>query len=241
LPSNDGWTALNNIVSVAAIAPVGAMKLEIFYAEAGTEQIGKSISATESDEPTHEQKISIGDFPVAELFPDGFMGHLWAVATDANGEEHCSETLNAIYLRQEDDANGDALLEPLPSELADADNPVEMPMPIFSLDLDNGKMALYPDAVNEMTATHVNDGQVSELSMDRADIADLARWLADLSFEKVEFNAGQTPGDSIGVENYRFTANASIDLFTYGKYGEDECFILYNNEWYKVANPSDPF
>jgi hypothetical protein len=217
------------------------MKLEIFYAEAGTEQIGKSISAAESDEPTREQKISIGDFPVAELFPDGFMGHLWAVATDANGAEHYSETLNAIYSRQADDANGDALPQTLPSELADADNPIEMPMAIFSLDLDNGQMALYPDAVNEMTATHVIDGQSSEQSMDSAAIAELARWLAGLAFEKVEFNAGQTPGDSIGVETYHFTANALIDLFTYGKYGEDEWFILYNNEWYKVANPSDPF
>jgi beta-lactamase regulating signal transducer with metallopeptidase domain len=97
LPGNDGWTVLNDTVTIAATAPIGTVKAVIYYAETGTEQVGQSISEANNAKPLAEPRISTGDFPVTEWFPNGFLGHFWAVTTDADGIEHTSEIVNAIY------------------------------------------------------------------------------------------------------------------------------------------------
>ncbi|MDR1914500.1 MAG: M56 family metallopeptidase, partial [Clostridiales bacterium] len=138
--------------------------------------------------------------------------------------EYQYQSNNVIYPHSGYDVNGDISLETPPSEAVDTgrDKPVEMPVAIFSLDEDNGKIALYPNAIDTMTANYVIEGRLNERSMDNAAIADLAIWLDGLIFEKVEIQAGQTPTDSEGGEIYLFNANDTIDLFTYGKYVDSE-------------------
>ncbi|GHU87389.1 hypothetical protein FACS1894202_01590 [Clostridia bacterium] len=95
--ANSGFAVLSDIVTVAATAPVGTVKTVIYWAESGTEQLGKSISEANYAKPLTEPRNTTGDFPVAEWFPNGFLGHIWAVTTDADGVEHTSEVVNAIY------------------------------------------------------------------------------------------------------------------------------------------------
>ncbi|GHV39100.1 hypothetical protein FACS189490_02140 [Clostridia bacterium] len=95
--ASNGLIVLSDVVTVVAIAPIGTVKTTIYRAEAGTEQPAKSISEANYAKPLTEPRNSTGDFPVAEWFPDGFLGHIWAVTTDADGTEHTSEVVNAVY------------------------------------------------------------------------------------------------------------------------------------------------
>jgi hypothetical protein len=95
--NSDGRIPLNETVTVVAASPAGTVKTVILYAEAGTEQNGKILREANTADPLVEPRYALGDFPVAEWYPDSFLGHIWAVTTDANGVEHTSEILNVIY------------------------------------------------------------------------------------------------------------------------------------------------
>jgi beta-lactamase regulating signal transducer with metallopeptidase domain len=92
-----GWILLNDTVTVAATLPVGIASFNFYYAPAGTEQEGVSFAKGGFDKLT-EQTTVLGDFAAAEWFPEGFHGHIWVVAEDADGTERCSEIVNANYV-----------------------------------------------------------------------------------------------------------------------------------------------
>jgi hypothetical protein len=97
--SQDGITALNDIVTIVATAPVDAARLELFYGDLQA-TVGTTLGAgSGSADDTH---TLIADFPVAEWFPSGFNGQIWAVSTDTDGNEHYSDKLKVVYAPQGD-------------------------------------------------------------------------------------------------------------------------------------------
>jgi hypothetical protein len=99
--------------------------------------------------------------------------------------------------------------------------------------------------IDGIEVIHILSGQSTEWTIvDKKQIEDLHAWFINLSLTKQHFEEGQSPGDSDGGEIYMLTllqSNNDKISFTYGKYGSDECYIIYYGEWYKVNNPSDPF
>jgi hypothetical protein len=92
---SDGVIELNDVVTVAATIPSGTVRLELLYAETGS---GVGISFGEGQgHALDRNEALISDFAATEWFPNGFSGQIWAVATDADGDEHYSERLNAVY------------------------------------------------------------------------------------------------------------------------------------------------
>ncbi|MBS6397350.1 MAG: hypothetical protein KH452_09420 [Clostridiales bacterium] len=71
---------------------------------------------------------------------------------------------------------------------------------------------------------------------------ELATWLSNLSLQHRTFADGKTPSETqSGGDSYIFTINNDVLTFTYADGGTTE-YIVYNEEWYEVLNPSElPF
>ncbi len=97
--------------------------------------------------------------------------------------------------------------------------------------------------VSSVGVQHILSGQKEEWTItEKQQIDNLYEWFVNLSLTKTQFAEGKSPGDSDGGEVYNFTLhNDNSTSFVYGKYGPDEQYIIYYDEWYKVNNPSDPF
>jgi len=96
--------------------------------------------------------------------------------------------------------------------------------------------------VNAVDVLHILSGQPTEQTItDTQEVDDLSNWFISLSLTKKQFEDGNSPGDGDGGEVYIFTLlNGNNLTFVYGKYGPDDCYIFYFDEWYQVNNPSDP-
>lgn len=69
----------------------------------------------------------------------------------------------------------------------------------------------------------------------------LRTWASELKYELIEFESGQTPGDNDGGETYHFVFNdGGFTDFSYVINGADGCYLLIDNDWYSVSNPSNP-
>lgn len=87
---------------------------------------------------------------------------------------------------------------------------------------------------------HYVSGQEEKWTIDdKADINHLLEWFSNLSLELKQFNEGNSPGDSDGGEVYMFASEN--DEFSYVRNGPNDCYILYNAQWYQVEIPTDPF
>jgi len=99
--------------------------------------------------------------------------------------------------------------------------------------------------IDGVEVLHILDGQSTEWTItDNKQTDDLYTWFVNLSLIKQHFKDSENPGNSVGGEIFVFTllqSNNDRISFMYGKYGSDEFYIIYYNEWYKVNNPSDPF
>jgi beta-lactamase regulating signal transducer with metallopeptidase domain len=220
--NSDGWIPLNDTVTVVVTAPVGTVDAEVMYAEAGTEQAGKSFGEARGADPLSESKVVlISDFSALERYPNGFHGHIWAVTTDADGVEHTSEIVNVIY-------------EPIPTG--------DEKTAIVGIDADNGnKMFLNAEAIDKTIVEHTRSGQTERVGLrDDEAVRTLAGWVGSFKLEHKDFAVGQIPGDSDGGEVWSFDVNGINGLFVYYKGGAEDCYIIYNGEWYKVQNPADP-
>ena len=95
--------------------------------------------------------------------------------------------------------------------------------------------------ISSVDVYHVKGGTVNEWSINNEQqLIGFVEWFNGLSLVKKQFAKGQNPGDKNGGEIYMFTLNGIDASFSYGIYGDDECYIM-TDEWYRVMNPTDPF
>lgn len=97
------------------------------------------------------------------------------------------------------------------------------------------------DDVTGVKITHVLMGQLTEWNIEGDDIESLRLWANGLEYELREFEEGNTPGDGEGQETYLFElTGGDYPGFDYIICGSDDCYLLIENNWYAVKNPSDP-
>ncbi len=90
--ADTGWTDLTDTVFIAVQVPDGTVSVQIYYAETGTEvpeHLLYSNPYAETDSPTGYT------WRVSDDYPTGFLGHIWAVTTDADGAAHSSDITKA--------------------------------------------------------------------------------------------------------------------------------------------------
>ncbi|MDR0862320.1 MAG: M56 family metallopeptidase [Oscillospiraceae bacterium] len=89
----DGWYQLEPVTAITVAVPDGTNVLDIYCAEAGTEAEPILLCYT--------QGVLASSFTyawsVSDYFPNGFLGHIWAVETDLDGTEFIGEPVNASY------------------------------------------------------------------------------------------------------------------------------------------------
>ena len=88
----EGWYPLDDVIS-AVVSFNGDADITLYFAEAGTE--ATPIPAPfpiEKNADEHMMRINM-----SFVFPSGFFGHVWAVATNADGKKHTSDIVNVIY------------------------------------------------------------------------------------------------------------------------------------------------
>ena len=112
----------------------------------------------------------------------------------------------------------------------------------FTGETDTRTIAAYiGDDVTGVKITHVLMGQLTERSIEGDDIEALRLWANGLEYELREFEEGNTPGDGEGQEVYLFElTGGSCPGFDYIICGPDDCYLLIENNWYIVKNPSGP-
>jgi hypothetical protein len=108
LPVVDGWYQLDGKIFIQADLPRDTKTLALYCAETGSEQEGVLLFAAERLTSARFAK----GWDVEGYFPNGFLGHIWAVTTDADGVERHSGIVKAIYPRPGYDLNGEPLGTP---------------------------------------------------------------------------------------------------------------------------------
>lgn len=102
------------------------------------------------------------------------------------------------------------------------------------------------DSVTEVAVTHITGGRPEKWTLtDSGEIALLSQWAAGLEYRHVEFDEGNTPGDSDGGEVYDFLLTPGAQEggypgFSYVINGPEDCWLLIEGYWFSVKNPSDP-
>ncbi len=102
----------------------------------------------------------------------------------------------------------------------------------------------FAEDVSQIEVMHVYMGRAPEWTIEGDDAWAVRKWLSNLECRMVEFEKGNTPGDTEGGEVYSFKcvqySSASYPGFSYMKNGEDDCYLIIQGNWYSVLNPSDP-
>ena len=101
------------------------------------------------------------------------------------------------------------------------------------------------EGVTDVAVTHTLMGQNKSWTIPGGEIALLRQWASELKYKYVEFEPGNTPGDSDGGEVYTFKLtpdenNGGWPGFSYVKNGPDDCWLLIEGRWFSVSNPSYP-
>lgn len=84
---------------------------------------------------------------------------------------------------------------------------------------------------------YVHCAEIEESKLSDKDKMSLSEWLCGVKYERRQFPAGETPGDSDGGECYWFTfGNGEL---SYIVNGPDERFLLCGGEWYGILDGSE--
>lgn len=116
-PEKDtGWTLLTDTVFIDVFVPDGTIKVQTYYAESGSEvtahiMLDNKYSAPHKNPPVDTNHPTGNTWRVTDYFPNGFLGHIWAVTIDANGVEHTSAIIPVIYPRPGYDVNGNPITD----------------------------------------------------------------------------------------------------------------------------------
>ena len=103
------------------------------------------------------------------------------------------------------------------------------------------KYILFPDEITEIEVGGYYNGSVIKAGdFIVQDIKSFKDWFAQLSLEHKEFAAGKSPAETYaGGDSYEFSINNGALYFTYVDHGIG-AYVVYENEWYEVLNPSEP-
>lgn len=98
-----------------------------------------------------------------------------------------------------------------------------------------------PDEITEVEVSgYYNGSVINPEEFVIQDYKAFKTWFAELSFEHREFAEGKTPGETLaGWNSYQFDVNKGAMVFTYADCGV-AAYIVYENEWYEITNPSEP-
>lgn len=95
--------------------------------------------------------------------------------------------------------------------------------------------------VTKIDITHRVGVEIAEWSVEGKEIEALREWLDKLAYTLVEVEEGKTPGDNNGGEVYNFDLIGGVwPNFSYVINGKDDCYILFEGNWFVVTNPSNP-
>ena len=95
--------------------------------------------------------------------------------------------------------------------------------------------------VTKIDITHCVGVEITEWSVEGKEIEALREWLDKLAYTLVEVEEGKTPGDNNGGEVYNFDLIGGVwPNFSYVINGKDDCYILFEGNWFVVTNPSNP-
>ena len=97
--------------------------------------------------------------------------------------------------------------------------------------------AVFPDQTSQMEASRFDGGGSVTWDLTGEESASLERWALALDLTAESFPEGETPGDRDGGSGYTFQLEDKS--FSYILAG-DEAYILLEDAWYRVENPSDP-
>ncbi len=100
---------------------------------------------------------------------------------------------------------------------------------------------MLPNDIVRISVSHSRSNQVIKWSIYGDEIEEWEKWLDKLSARKKNFEEGNTPGDVNGGEVYSFVINDEEASISYVINGVDDCYIFYENEWYAVSKPSNPY
>ena len=98
-----------------------------------------------------------------------------------------------------------------------------------------------PNNIEQVTVSHYLSGEETEWTIKGDDLTKWKSWLEGLSARQKNFKEGNTPGDSNGGEVYSFSINDGEVSVSYVINGSDDCYLLFESEWYAVSNPTNPF
>ncbi len=95
------------------------------------------------------------------------------------------------------------------------------------------------DYITKVDITHRINGKLTQWTAEGQDVDSLKEWASELEYKRVELEEGQSPCD--GGEIYDFTlTEGDYPVFSYVINEPDDCYLLIDEDWYSVSNPSDP-
>lgn len=95
------------------------------------------------------------------------------------------------------------------------------------------------DTIEQVDISYAYASEVTEWKLEQDKFGDFKSWVMTLSLEHKTFEENNSPGDSDGGAAYNFSINNGKTTFSYVMSGEFK-YIIFNDEWYEVSNPSDP-
>ena len=103
------------------------------------------------------------------------------------------------------------------------------------------KYILLPDEITEIeVGGYFNGSVIKSGDFVIQDFSSFKDWFAQLSLEQKEFADGKSPAKIYaGGDSYEFDINNGVLYFTYVDYGNG-AYVVYENKWYEVLNPSEP-
>ena len=97
------------------------------------------------------------------------------------------------------------------------------------------------DEANAVSITHHLCGQASQWTAEGEALERLRAWAAGLTYRRLKYEEGHSPGDVNGGEAYDFVVpEGDCPGFVYVINGADDCYLLIEGCWYVVDNPSAP-
>ena len=99
----------------------------------------------------------------------------------------------------------------------------------------------FPDGMVKMTISHYLGGEITTRDLAGEDLDAFLEWVSGLRCERLPVEEHDTPGDCEGGEVFDFIpANRDGTGVSYIINGTDSCYLLIDNNWYVVDNPTHP-